>query len=71
MGNLEASKKPRGQQEAMKRTIEASKKPARGQQAEQEVSKRTARGQQEASKMPARSQEEAPNEGDPTKHRNQ
>ena len=63
----EASKRPaRGQQEA-------SKRPARGQQ---EASKRLARGQEETSKRPGRGQQEAskrrgeaPNGGDPTKHR--
>ena len=45
----------RGQQEASKRKLEASKKP-RGQQ---EARKRTATGQQEASKKPARGQQEA------------
>ena len=43
-----------------------SLKPARGQ----EEAKKPARSQQEASKRPARGQEEAPNGGDPTKHRN-
>ena len=78
VGKLVASKRPaRRQQEASKKPTrgqqEASKRPARGQQ---EASKKPARSQQEASKRPARcqqearGQQEAPNGGDPTKHRN-
>ena len=67
-GQQEASKKPaRGQQEASKRPARCQQGPVRGQQ---EASKRPARGEQEARKRPARGQEEAPNTGDPTKHRN-
>ena len=67
-GMFKTSKRPgRSQQEASKRPARTNSKPAGRQQ---EASKRPARGQEEVSKKPARGQEDAPNGGDPTKHRN-